>query len=105
MKTIHVGCEYWCKHNRLPYPVQCIVITITDEPGKQVGVELDEKFSMTHNLDGLLTNKKGLWVLASHLMTNTEYNESLKAKKYFDSYTPKTFDSIDVDDDQPINLR
>ena len=105
MKTIHVGCEYWCKHSRLPYPVQCVVIIITDEPGKQVGVELDESFSMTHNLDGLLSSKKGLWVLASHLMTNEEYSASLKASEISAKYVPKTFESIDVDDDQPINLR
>lgn len=105
MKTIHVGCEYWCKHTRLPYPVQCVVITITDEPGKQVGVELDEKFSMTHSLDGRLTSGRGLWVLANQLLTTEEYRHCIETEVEVQKFTPQTFDSVDVDDDKPVNFR
>ena len=105
MKTINVGCEYWCKHPRLPYPVECVVIVITDEAGKQVGVELNERFSMTHNLDGKLSSSRGMWVLASQLMTTEEYRQSIEVANSIQSFTPQLFDSIDVDDDKPVTFK
>lgn len=60
------------------FPVKGVVAVVQDEPGKKIGVELDEYSLYAHSLDGLVDEREqgnGLPVVGKGWWTLEEYIE------------------------------
>lgn len=56
------------------------VIALTDEPGKMIGIELDEPAGY-HTCDGRGKNKYCIWVSPEQILTEVEFEDEKKAKE------------------------
>jgi hypothetical protein len=91
--TISVGDKMWCTHRRLPSPLLGTIIVLTDEPGKMIGLEFEEEVN-GHTCDGRGQDKKCLWVLPIHIMTEVEYADMIAAEQSAIVAKPNEFQSI-----------
>lgn len=85
--TLAVGSEvYGFIPTRMGSPLKGKIVAITSQPGKAVGVQL-EGFADGHSCDrrvmteGGVEAKSCLWFATEHLMSETQYAESVKLAK------------------------
>jgi hypothetical protein len=70
--NVKKGEQYWCVHRRLALPMQGTCIALTDNVGKQVGIQFEENIG-GHSCDGRGEHGKCLWFRPSNLYTDEEY--------------------------------
>jgi hypothetical protein len=78
------GQKLWCIHRQLLKPMLGVVICLTTEPGKQIGLQFEEQVParLAHlDLDG--RGKKGycVWAHVSHVLTEQEYQDKLVSEE------------------------
>lgn len=69
-----------CSHPRLSHPSKGIIIALTDEPGKMIGIELTEQVGF-HSCDGRGRDKHCVWARPEHIMTQEEYSSNIRVKE------------------------
>lgn len=74
------GSEVICVHPRLSQPIEGVVIALTSEPGKMIGLQLKEEAGF-HTCDGRGKDKYCIWVRPEHIMTKEELEASKKVKE------------------------
>jgi len=77
---ISVGDKLWCTHRRLLRPMLGIIIALTSEPGKLIGLEFLEDVG-GHSCDNRGKNGYCLWAVSEHVMTEAEYASFEAAKQ------------------------
>lgn len=77
-QTIQLGDRFVVVNTKLSSPCEGTVIAITQQPGKLVGLELDEPKGI-HSCDGRCKDKHGLWVRPKDLMTPEQFRAKVSA--------------------------
>jgi predicted nuclease of predicted toxin-antitoxin system len=94
-EEIRKGNTYWCVHRRLAMPKQATVIALTDNAGKQVGVQFDEDIQ-GHNCDGRGEKGRCLWMRPFNLYTDEEY-EQVRQKLEQDAMNLQSMNGKDIE--------
>ena len=77
--NVKKGEKYWCVHRKLARPVLGTCIALTDNPGKAVAIEFEDKIGI-HSCDGRGKDGHCIWLLPGNLYTEDEYK--LVKKKF-----------------------
>ena len=79
IKTITKGDKVWVNSPRIVRagrgPQRAIIIVLTDNLGKQVGVQFEEPGIGLHNCDGYGSDMNCLWVRAVDLLNDQEVTD------------------------------
>ena len=96
VKKITIGDRFVVLKEINGSPTMGTVIALTSQPGKRIGIKLDEQVGY-HSCDGRCEDGYGAWVMADGILTEAEY-EDLKAEQkaasqpQFEEFTSITLD-------------
>ncbi len=93
--SVNKGDEFWCTHRRLPKPMLGVVIALTDQPGKLIGLEFKDNVK-GHSCDGRGANGHCLWVAPEHILTPVEFKEREETLSVARAMKYKEFDKIEI---------
>jgi len=104
-KTIKKGDTIWVNSQRVlrigKGPQKATIVVITDNIGKQVGVQFEEPGIGVHNCDGYGSNLNCLWVRATDVLNETEISNLMtlyaEAQKHAASLSFKEIPSITIE--------
>lgn len=104
-KTIRKGDNIWVNNQRVARvgkgPQKATVVVVTDNIGKQVGVQFEEPGIGVHNCDGYGSNSNCLWVRATDVLSEAEVSNLLalhaEAQKHAAASSFKEIPSITVE--------
>ena len=74
------GDRFVCLHPRMRNHLVGVVIVLTPDPAKNIGLQFDENID-GHSCDGRGKDGYCLWVRLNDILTESEYIESLKIKQ------------------------
>lgn len=80
VEKIQKGDKFVCMHPRMPAPFVGVVIALTTDPGKMIGLEFPDPIGI-HSCDGRGKDKHCIWVRPEHIATEEEFTQSLKVKE------------------------
>lgn len=95
--------QYWCVHPKLPEPLLCTIIALTDAPGKLIGLDCGQDVGL-HTCDGRTDQGHGIWINPEFIYNETEWaavEEQLvaqaasRAEAFGSSYKRITIDADD----------
>lgn len=71
-----IGQQYWCMHRSFPRPILGTIISLTDAPGKQIGLEFSEADGLfgRHSCDGKGIHGRCIWSNVDNILNQSEYN-------------------------------
>ena len=104
-KTIRKNDKVWINNSRViragKGPQKATVVVITDNLGKQVGVQFDEPGIGSHNCDGYGSTSNCLWVRATEVLNDKEVSDLMavhaEAQKHAAASSFKEIPSITVE--------
>ena len=104
-KTIRKNDKVWIHNPRIARigkgPQKATVVVVTDNLGKQVGVQFDEPGIGVHNCDGYGSNLNCLWVRATDVLNDAEVADLMalhaEAQKHAAAISFKEIPSITVE--------